>query len=115
MSEPVRIELTTQAEKDLKGLWKVSEKVTQHLKALKTNPRKGHPLSGSLQGVRALEFTMKGSGQFRAAYFYFPDENAVIFFLVGPHENFYQMAEKRVKFLKDLLQKARAVNKNDLP
>jgi len=111
MSEPAGIELTPHADKDMKGLWKVSGKVTEHLKVLKTNPLKGHPLSGSLQGARALDFTMKGSGQFRAAYFYFPDENVVIIFLVGPHENFYQMAEKRIKLLKDLLQKAREANK----
>lgn len=111
MSEPARIELTSHASKDLKGLWRVSGEVTKHLKGLKANPLKGHSLSGSLQGMRALDFTMKGSGQFRAAYFYFSDENVVIIFLVGPHENFYQMAEKRVKLLKNLLQKARETNK----
>lgn len=111
MSEPAKIHLTTQAQKDLKDLWKISDKITEHLRALETEPLKGHTLSGSLQGARALEFTMKGSGQFRAAYLFFRAENTVLVFLVGPHENFYKMAEKRAKLLKDLFQKVREENK----
>lgn len=64
------VELTKAAERDLKALWKISEEVLEHLRVLKREPEKGHLLSGSLQGVRSLEFALKGSGQYRAAYFY---------------------------------------------
>ena len=59
------VELTKAAERDLKALWKVSEEIVEHLRVLKREPEKGHLLSGSLQGVRALEFALKGSGQYR--------------------------------------------------
>lgn len=101
------VELTPPAQRDLKALWEVSEKVTEHLRALKTNPEKGHPLSGSLQGVRALEFGLQGSGQYRAAYVYLENENKVTIFLVGSHENFYDEAHRRAKLLKGLIKKVR--------
>lgn len=108
MKEPlVVVELTPPAQKDLKALWDVCEEVTKHLRALKTNPEKGHPLSGSLQGVRALEFGLKGSGQYRAAYLYFENEQKVTIFLIGSHENFYEEANHRAKTLKKLIKKVR--------
>ena len=105
------VELTPPAQKDLKALWEVSEKVTEHLRSLKTNPLKGHSLSGSLQGVRALDFTLPGSGQYRAAYVYLEEENKVTVFLVGSHENFYDEADRRVKLLKVLVKKVREENR----
>ena len=101
------VELTKAAERDLKALWKISEEVVEHLRILKANPEKGHSLTGSLQGVRSLEFALKGSGQYRAAYFYLIKDNKVTIFLVGSHENFYDEAQRRVKLSKDLLKKVR--------
>lgn len=54
-------------EKDLLGLRDLTEKAAQEILALTENPYKGHPLKGSLNGVRALEFSLKGVA-YRAAY-----------------------------------------------
>ncbi|MDD2999592.1 MAG: type II toxin-antitoxin system RelE/ParE family toxin [Candidatus Riflebacteria bacterium] len=111
MKPEVVVELTKAAERDLKALWKVSEEVVEHLKVLKTEPEKGHPLTGSLQGVRSLDFALKGSGQYRAAYFYIFKNSKVTVFMVGPHENFYKQAQKRVAQVKDLMTQAREEQK----
>lgn len=103
----VIVELTPPAQRDMKALWKVSKEITDELRVLKTNPQKGHSLSGSLQGVRALEFALQGSGLFRAAYLYFEKENKVTIFLVGPHENFYIEADRRAKLMKGLVDSVR--------
>jgi mRNA-degrading endonuclease RelE of RelBE toxin-antitoxin system len=107
MKPEVVVELTKAAQRDLKALWKVSEEVVEHLKALKADPEQGHPLAGSLQGVRSLEFTLKGSGQYRAAYFYIFKDAKVTIFMIGPHENFYKQALKRAVLVKDLMTQAR--------
>ena len=107
MKNTVIVELTPPAQRDLKALWDISEEVTDHIRELKIDPEKGHPLSGSLQGVRALEFSMQGSGQYRAAYLYSASENKVTVFMVGSHENFYDEANRRVKLMKALLKKIR--------
>ena len=107
MKPEIVVELTKAAERDLKALWKISEEVIEHLRILKNNPNKGHPLSGSLQGVRSLEFSLKGSGQYRAAYFYIIKDHKVTIFMVGPHENFYKQAQKRAGLVKDLMAQAR--------
>mgnify|MGYP001256912785 CR=1 FL=1 len=106
MNSEVAVELTKQAERDLKALWKISEEVIEHLKILKNDPEKGHPLTGSLQGARSLEFSSKGSGQYRAAYVYIIKDSKVTIFMVGPHENFYKQALKRVSLVKELMKKA---------
>ena len=79
------------------------------MKRLKTDPRAGHTLTGALQGARALEFSMPG-GQYRAAYVIQEDvpkqddpdetESICLVFMVGPHENFYREAERRLKALR---------------
>jgi len=106
MNSEVVVELTKLAERDLKALWKISGEVIEHLKILRNNPEKGHPLTGSLQGARSLEFSLKGSGQFRAAYVYIIKDSNVTVFMVGPHENFYKLALKRASLVKDLMKKA---------
>lgn len=102
------VELTSLAAKDLKRLSKVEDIILGHLRSLKTNPEKGHSLIQNLQGALALDFTIKGSGQYRAAYVVQEEEQKVTVFLVGPHENFYDEAAHRVKLIKALLNKARA-------
>ncbi|OGK12526.1 MAG: hypothetical protein A2W80_19170 [Candidatus Riflebacteria bacterium GWC2_50_8] len=107
MKSEVVVELTKAAERDLKALWKVSEEVVEHLRILKTNPERGHPLTGCLQGIRSLEFSLKSSGQYRAAYVYIVKDFKVTVFMIGPHENFYKQALKRASLVKDLLSQAR--------
>jgi mRNA-degrading endonuclease RelE of RelBE toxin-antitoxin system len=111
MKETVVVELTPPAQSDLKALWEVYEEVEEHLRSLKKNPQKGHLLSGSLQGVRSLEFSLQGSGQYRAAYLFLEKENKVTVFLVGPHENFYDEANRRAKLLKGLVKRVREENR----
>lgn len=105
------VELTTLAAKDLKGLPKIEDEVLVHLRELRTNPKKGHGLVQNLQGARALEFTIKGSGEYRAAYVFQEEEEKVTIFLIGPHENFYEEAGRRVKLLKSLFKKIREKNR----
>jgi len=60
----------------------------------------GHPLAGSLQGCRSLDFNLKGSGAFRAVYFVDEPERACTVLLIGPHENVYREAERRISSLR---------------
>ncbi len=109
--KPYLVELTVLAVKDLKTLSTIEEEISGHLRELRTNPEKGHGLSQNLQGVRALEFLIKGSGDYRAAYVIQEEARKVTVFLVGPRENFYDEAARRVKLLTSLLKKVRAANR----
>jgi phage-related protein len=93
------LRLTRNAEKDILGLRGLTEHATIELLALKHDPHKGHPLQGSLRGIRALEFSLKGVA-YRAAYVALVDEQVCLVFMVGPHEGFYEKAEQRVKGLR---------------
>ena len=101
MSSPFELRLTRNAEKDLLGLRELAEKATKEVLVLKQDPYKGHPLKGSLRGVRALEFSLKGVA-YRVAYVVLEDEKVCLVFMVGPHEGFYEKAERRAKALKSL-------------
>jgi len=92
------VRLTRQAEKDLKALRAYMDKVSKALLRLETDPYAGHTLSGSLRGVRALEFSLPG-GANRAAYCVMVDDHACVVFAIGPHENYYKMAERRYEAL----------------
>ena len=94
------IRLTRKADKDFSGLEKTAmQKAAQALTQLKTDPYAGHSLTGSLRGVRALEFSAPG-GAYRAAYIVRQELNRCVIFLVGSHEGFYKEAERRYKALK---------------
>ncbi len=67
---------------------------------LEDDPYLGHILSGSLKGTRSLEFSLKGSGVYRAVYVVLHDNRVYLVFIVGPHENIYDKAERRVAALK---------------
>ncbi len=101
------LRLTTSAQKDLDGLKELRPAVVDKLLVLKENPRAGHPLKQNLQGVWSLDFTIKGSGQFRAAYLVLESAVVCLVVAVGPHENFYDMVAKRAKQLKSLIKEAR--------
>ncbi|MBX6721657.1 MAG: type II toxin-antitoxin system RelE/ParE family toxin [Dactylosporangium sp.] len=93
------VRLTRAATKDLKRLRAHAKTIKQALDRLRTDPTAGHPLRGSLAGVRSLEFTLKGSGAGRAAYVVLPEHQVCVVFIIGPHEGFYERAERRAATL----------------
>ena len=94
------VHLTNAARKDLKKLRSHKDRIEEVLGDLETNPRAGHTLKGSLTGLRSLDFTVKGSGAFRAVYAVFDDDTVCLIVIVGPHENIYDVAERRVATLR---------------
>lgn len=98
-SERYSVELTRDAEKSLRKLRAWQDQVIRALLRLETDPYAGHILTGSLRGTRALEFTLRGSGAFRAVYTILDDERVCLVFIVGPHENIYDRAERRARAL----------------
>ena len=56
------VQLTREAEKDLRRLQAHTSRVTRAILKLKDDPFLGHSLTGSLKGTRALEFSLPGSG-----------------------------------------------------
>jgi mRNA-degrading endonuclease RelE of RelBE toxin-antitoxin system len=98
--ERFAVELTRDAEKDLKRLRPWTEQATFAILRLEENPSLGHPLTGSLKGARSLEFSLRGSGVYRAIYVLLEDSQTCLVFMVGPHENIYAKAERRVAALK---------------
>ncbi|MGB9660623.1 MAG: type II toxin-antitoxin system RelE/ParE family toxin [Moorellaceae bacterium] len=99
MKTPFEVRLTRNAEKDLLRLQDLTQRATKEILALKENPYKGHPLKGSLRGARALEFSLKGVA-YRAAYVVLEEEKVCLVFMAGPHEGFYEKAERRMKALR---------------
>ncbi len=99
MSSSFEVRLTRNAEKDLLRLRDLTERATKEILALKENPYKGHLLKSSLRGTRALEFSLKGVA-YRAAYVALEEEKVCLVFMVGPHEGFYEKAERRAKALR---------------
>lgn len=93
------VQLTRQAEKDLRRLRPWTAKATQVLLTLEQDPYRGHLLKGSLRGVRSLKLSLPG-GAYRAAYVVLEDERVCLVFLVGPHEGFYKQAERRFDALR---------------
>lgn len=100
-----QVELLSVAQKDLKGLWRIRDEVVQALLVLEKVPDKGHDLQQDLQGILSLDFTIKGSGQYRAAYLLLEEDQTCTIFAIGPRENFYDLVKKRVSQVKALLKK----------
>lgn len=94
-SDRFTVLLTNQADKDLRQLRPWVKQATQAILELEKDPWKGHPLKGSLRGVRSLKFSLPG-GEYRATYVIQEDEQVCLVFMVGPHESFYKKAERRV-------------------
>ena len=99
MKTPFEVRLTRNTEKDLLRLRDLTQRATKEILALKENPYKGHMLKGSLRGARALEFSLKGVA-YRAAYVVLEEEKVCLVFMVGPHEGFYEKAERRARALR---------------
>jgi mRNA-degrading endonuclease RelE of RelBE toxin-antitoxin system len=100
VSERFEVDLTRQAQKDRKALRAWNADLLRQLARLETDPEAGHLLKGALRGCRSLEFNLKGSGAYRAIYIVDPDEHVCLIFLIGPHENIYREAERRVHALR---------------
>lgn len=99
-SEHWVVELTRRAHRDLRRFrGPAYDQVIRELGRLERDPELGEPLSGNLSGARSLHFTLKGSGQHRAAYFVITEDRQVLVFAIGSRENFYEEAERRVKSL----------------
>ena len=99
MADAYRLQLTSQAGRDVVELRTYLVEVMRALLALEQMPLKGHTLSGILRGVRSLEFSLPG-GAYRAAYLVDDSARVCRVFAVGPHERFYQLAERRYAALR---------------
>jgi mRNA-degrading endonuclease RelE of RelBE toxin-antitoxin system len=95
-----RVELTDGAKKDLKKLRQHREQIGEALGQLEEDPLAGHTPRGSLYGLCSLEFTVRGSGAFRAVYGVLEPDAVCLVVVVGPHENIYDRAERRVAALR---------------
>jgi mRNA-degrading endonuclease RelE of RelBE toxin-antitoxin system len=95
-----RVELADGAKKDLKKLRQHREQIGEALGRLEENPLAGHLLQGTLYRLRSLEFTVKGSGAFRAIYGVLETDAVCLVVIVGPHENISDKAERRVAALR---------------
>jgi mRNA-degrading endonuclease RelE of RelBE toxin-antitoxin system len=85
------LHLTKSAEKGLTKLRGLAQEAVRGILGLKQNPYLGHQLMGSLLGVRALAFSLKGVA-YRAAYIVQEDDKTCLVFMIGPHEGFYEKA-----------------------
>ncbi len=100
MTERFTVTLTRDAEKDLKRLRPWTEQATNAVLLLEEDPYRGHVLSGSLRGARALEFSLRGGGAYRAVYGVSEERRRCLVFIIGPHENIYDKAERRISALR---------------
>lgn len=94
------VELTRQAEKDLKDLRPWTAQATRQVARLGDDPYLGHTLTGGLRDCRSLEFNLRGGGAYRAVYLVLESERVCLVFLVGAHEGLYAKAERRRRALR---------------
>lgn len=102
------IRLTRLAEKDLVKLKKRNrlayDRATEAISRLQENPLAGHALSGDLADCRALDFTAKGSGQYRVVYTVIDFQAVCVVFYVSTRENAYvEVARRARQVLRDPL------------
>ncbi len=91
--------LTRDAKKDIKDLKAYAADATREVFRLEKDPHLGHTLEGILKHARSLVFSLPG-GAYRATYVPLYREHIWLVFLVGPHEGFYKIAERRYKALR---------------
>jgi mRNA-degrading endonuclease RelE of RelBE toxin-antitoxin system len=92
------IRYTPQAEKGLKDFRGQAERARATILVLRTDPTRGHTLTGALAGCRSLGFKVPGQrATYRAAYVLNPERRRVVVFAVGPHEGFYETAQRRAR------------------
>lgn len=97
-----KIEVTRLVKQDLNDLRHQKKEAIRKLFALEKNPfKKTSPLQGNLKGYRSFSFSLKGAGAFRAILKILNTEEVVLLILVGPRENLYRKAQRRVNSLRD--------------
>jgi len=97
VNERYRVELTTGAQKDLKSHRHAVSAVVEALTSLERNPEGGHLLMGDMQGIRSLDFSVKGSGAFRIAHDLNENARVCLVIAIGPRERFYERLRRRMK------------------
>ena len=102
------VEFTRLARKDLEALKSKNaaahDEAVKVLAALEDDSQAGHTLTGSLKGCRSLDFSVKGSGQYRAVYIEVDKDRVCVVFIVATHENIYREASKRVAAVRSSLR-----------
>jgi len=93
-TERYTVRLTPRAVRDVVDLQTYLVEVMEAIFSLRDAPQRGHTLTGSLKGARALEFSLPG-GAYRAAYVVDDRIHICRVFAIGPHENFYELAQRR--------------------
>lgn len=93
------VRLSSGAAKDLQELGPWKERTIRELLRLKTDPLAGHTLKGDLKGLRSLEFSLPG-GAYRAIYAVKHNVCVCLVIIIGPHENIYEKAARRVAALR---------------
>ena len=88
------VKLTRRAVRDVVDLQTYLVEVMEAIFTLRETPQRGHTLTGSLHGARALEFSLPG-GAYRAAYVVDDRTRVCRVLAIGPHESFHEMAERR--------------------
>jgi mRNA-degrading endonuclease RelE of RelBE toxin-antitoxin system len=108
-NDQYQIRFTTGAKKDLKSkaCKPYLKEIFRTIGTLKNNPLAGKCLEGSLLKVRSLHVSLKGSGQWRVAYYAMIEERTCLVIAIGPRENFYKKANTRYKAIKAKLEKNR--------
>ena len=83
MSAEIRWEIVTHriARKDLRPFRHVLNDLEAKIAVLATRPDAGEELDGTLKGVRALKFSLKGIGECRVAYFNLATDRICVLFL----------------------------------
>ena len=98
-NRPYQIRLTRHAERDLVRLRKKNrlayDRSVETIPVLREEPLAGHPLHGDLASCRSLEFSVKGSGQYRVVYTIVEAESVCVIFVIATHENVYEEARRR--------------------
>jgi len=101
MGEKYEIHTTRAVEKELDKLPKDHfEVVKDEILSLEDNPLKGKPLKGKLKDCRSTKFTLPGKGDYRVIYVPKESSKACLVFFIGPRENIYEEAVRKVEALR---------------
>lgn len=94
------MEVTKAAEEDLDDLKHLRQEAVNKLLELENNPAdKISSLSGILKGLKSYKFNLP-DGDYRAILKIYKDDSVCLLILIGPRENLYKQAARRVKSLK---------------
>lgn len=89
MATTFSLRYTRHSQRDLKRLNGNGTIARTRIDTLSTDPFRGHPLTGPLEGYRALRFSLPGSGEYRAVYRIEPRRRICLVVAVLPREDCY--------------------------